>query len=45
MCDFLETEYLEEQVKDMKELSDHITNLKKVGTGLGEFMFDKEAFE
>jgi len=45
MCDFLENEYLEEQVKDIKELSNHITNLRRVGPGLGEFMFDKETFE
>lgn len=44
MCDFLEKEYLEEQVKDIKELSNHITNLRRVGPGLGEFMFDKETF-
>ena len=45
MCDFLRSEYLEEQVKDMKELSDHIANMKRTGHGLGEFMFDKETFE
>ncbi|MRC56841.1 hypothetical protein GH877_29620, partial [Bacillus thuringiensis] len=45
MCDFLEKEYLEEQVKDIKELSNHITNLRRVGPGLGEFMFDKETFD
>ena len=45
MCDFLEKEYLEEQVKDIKELSNHVTNLRRVGPGLGEFMFDKETFE
>jgi len=42
-CDFLETEYLEEQVKAIKEIGDHITNLKRVGTGLGEYMYDKES--
>lgn len=26
----------------MKELGDYVTNLKRVGTGLGEYMFDKE---
>jgi ferritin heavy chain len=41
LCDFLETHFLEEQVKSIKELSDHITNLKRVGTGLGEYIFDK----
>lgn len=44
-CDFLETHYLEEQVKAIKELSDHLTNIERVGTGLGEFIFDKELDE
>jgi len=42
MADFLETEYLEEQVRSIKEISDHITNLKRVGQGLGEYIYDKE---
>lgn len=42
-ADFLETEYLEEQVKAIKELGDHITQLKRVGSGLGEYMYDKES--
>nr|WP_150929228.1 ferritin [Acinetobacter baumannii]KAB1091695.1 hypothetical protein F6W77_19465 [Acinetobacter baumannii]MBO0619145.1 ferritin [Acinetobacter baumannii]MBO0672098.1 ferritin [Acinetobacter baumannii] len=45
MCDFLETEYLQEQVDAIKKLGDHVTNLKRVGTGLGEYMFDKETLE
>ncbi|GBN76271.1 Soma ferritin, partial [Araneus ventricosus] len=42
MCDFLESEYLKEQVEAIKELSGYVTNLQRVGTGLGEYMFDKE---
>ena len=42
MCDFLESEYLKEQVEAIKEISDYVTNLQRVGTGLGEYMFDKE---
>nr|ABI52633.1 ferritin heavy-chain [Argas monolakensis] len=42
LCDFLESEYLKEQVEAIKELSDYVTNLKRVGPGLGEYMFDKE---
>ncbi|XP_054710823.1 soma ferritin-like [Uloborus diversus] len=42
MCDFLESEFLKEQVESIKELSDYVTNLQRVGTGLGEYMFDKE---
>lgn len=40
-CDFLEGNFLTEQVEAIKELSDHITNLKRVGTGMGEYLFDK----
>jgi len=43
MADFLETEYLEEQVKSIKEISDHITQLKRAGPGLGEYLYDKES--
>ncbi|KAK7480730.1 hypothetical protein BaRGS_00027991 [Batillaria attramentaria] len=42
MTDFIEGHYLQEQVKSIKEIGDHITNLKRVGPGLGEYMFDKE---
>lgn len=42
MADFLESEYLGEQVDDIKEISDHITQLKRVGPGLGEFEYDKK---
>jgi ferritin heavy chain len=42
MCDFIEEHFLEEQVKGIKQLSDYVTNLKRVGTGLGEYIFDKE---
>lgn len=42
MCDFLEEHFLKEQVESIKEFSDFITNLKRVGPGLGEYIFDKE---
>ncbi|KAK6170798.1 hypothetical protein SNE40_019103 [Patella caerulea] len=42
MQDFLEGEYLKEQVDSIKEISDYITQLKRVGTGLGEYIFDRE---
>ncbi|XP_060103156.1 ferritin heavy chain A-like [Heteronotia binoei] len=44
LCDFLESEYLEEQVKTIKRLGDHITNLKRLQVpqnNLGEYLFDK----
>ncbi|GCC38953.1 hypothetical protein chiPu_0031956, partial [Chiloscyllium punctatum] len=44
LCDFLERHYLDEQVKMIKKLGDHITNLKRLGApenGLGEYLFDR----
>merc|ERR1712028_242537 len=26
----------------LKEINDHVTNLRRVGTGLGEYLFDKQ---
>lgn len=43
MTDFLEGEYLEEQVEAIKELGDLITQLKRAGPeGIGEYIFDKD---
>eukprot|EP01135_Chromosphaera_perkinsii_P002846 Nk52_evm1s229 gene=Nk52_evmTU1s229 len=43
LTDFIEGEFLSEQVEAMKELADLITNLKRCGgDGLGLFLFDKE---
>jgi len=42
LTDFLEGEYLEEQVEAIKELGDMITKLKRAGPGLGEYLFDKD---
>ncbi|XP_053422165.1 ferritin, mitochondrial [Nycticebus coucang] len=44
LCDFLETHYLHEQVKSIKELGDHVHNLVRMGApdaGLAEYLFDK----
>uniref|UniRef100_A0A8C5Q0L5 Ferritin n=1 Tax=Leptobrachium leishanense TaxID=445787 RepID=A0A8C5Q0L5_9ANUR len=44
LCDFLESHYLDEQVKSMKELGDHVTNLRRMGApsnGMAEYLFDK----
>jgi len=43
--DFLEGEYLKEQVEAIKSIGDHITQLKRVGPGLGEYMYDRESLE
>uniref|UniRef100_A0A452IL98 Ferritin n=1 Tax=Gopherus agassizii TaxID=38772 RepID=A0A452IL98_9SAUR len=48
LCDFLESDYLEEQVKAIKQLGDHVTNLKHLGVpqnGMGEYLFDKLTLE
>uniref|UniRef100_A0A8C4R6P1 Ferritin n=1 Tax=Eptatretus burgeri TaxID=7764 RepID=A0A8C4R6P1_EPTBU len=44
MCDFLEREFLDEQVQAIKKLGDFVTNLKRLGVpgnGVGEYLFDK----
>ncbi|KAM4869965.1 ferritin heavy chain-like [Urocitellus parryii] len=44
LCDFIETHCLNEQVKSIKELGDHVTNLRKMGapeSGMAEYLFDK----
>ncbi|CAM2100946.1 unnamed protein product [Caretta caretta] len=44
LCDFLESDYLEEQVKAIKQLGDYLTNLKRLEVpqnGMGEYLFDK----
>merc|ERR1712038_956912 len=41
LSDFVD-EFLEEQVASIKSIGDTITKLKRVGDGLGLFLFDKE---
>lgn len=42
MCDFIETEFLQEQVESIKEIADHVTNLQRVGEGLGVYLYDQK---
>ncbi|KAI6204313.1 Ferritin [Aphelenchoides besseyi] len=42
MCDFIEDKFLRDQVESMEEIGKYITQLQKCGSGLGEFLFDKE---
>lgn len=42
MADFIECNYLHEQVEDIKELGDYITSFKRVGPGHREYHFDRE---
>ena len=39
--DFLEGEFLKEQVDSEKQLADYITQIKRAGEGLGVYLFDK----
>jgi len=45
LSNYLEDEFLDEQVKSIKEYADYITNLRRVGPGLGEYIFDKEELQ
>merc|ERR1711973_944556 len=42
LCDFLEANYLDEQVEGIKEIADKITQIERAGPGLGLHMMDKE---
>ena len=42
LCDFLESEYLTEQVDGIKEIGDLVTKMKRAGDGLGLHVIDKE---
>ncbi|CAG2113175.1 unnamed protein product [Medioppia subpectinata] len=35
--------FLNEQVIDLKEMTDHVTQLKRVGPGIGEYLYDKDS--
>lgn len=44
MCDFIETHFLDEQVKSIKQLADWSSNLRRMGapqSGMAEYLFDK----
>ncbi|RVE71763.1 hypothetical protein OJAV_G00054920 [Oryzias javanicus] len=44
LCDFIETHFLDEQVKSIKQLGDWISNLRRMGapqSGMAEYLFDK----
>jgi len=41
-CDFLESEYLTEQVDGIKEIGDWVTKMKRAGDGLGLHTIDRE---
>merc|ERR1712224_676421 len=41
LMDFVESEFLEDQLNSIKEISDWVTQLRRVGDGQGEFLFDQ----
>jgi ferritin heavy chain len=41
MCDFIESELLQEQVDAVKEHAVYVSQLRRVGKGLGVFEFDR----
>ena len=41
MMDFLESNFLNEQIDSIKQLGNYIGTLKRLGKGLGEYQFDK----
>lgn len=45
LVDFIETEYLTEQVDSIKKIGDYVTTLKRVGPGLGEYLVDRQLAE
>ncbi|EPB70971.1 ferritin-like protein [Ancylostoma ceylanicum] len=45
MSDFLESKFLDEQVESIEQIAKFVTNLKRLGPGMGEYVFDKENFD
>ncbi|KAF9373612.1 fts3-like protein [Podila verticillata] len=46
LCDFVESEYLEEQVEAIKKIADLVTQLNRVGgDGLGLYLWDQKLLE
>ncbi|CEG84193.1 Putative Ferritin [Rhizopus microsporus] len=44
MCDFIEGNFLGEQVEAIKKLSDMVTQLNRVGEGLGLYLWDQQLY-
>ena len=39
--EFIEDEFITPRVARIKKLGDYMTHIKRVGSGLGEFLFDQ----
>ncbi|PAV61759.1 hypothetical protein WR25_15822 [Diploscapter pachys] len=44
LTDYLEGKFLEEQVESINEVGKMVTNLERLGSGMGEYIFDREHF-
>ncbi|KAL1929840.1 hypothetical protein VTP01DRAFT_994 [Rhizomucor pusillus] len=44
LCDYLEGVFLKEQIKSIKELADMVTQLNRVGEGLGVYLWDQQLY-
>ncbi|GAB5586460.1 hypothetical protein Unana1_01360 [Umbelopsis nana] len=44
LTDFIEGKYLEEQVQAIKKLADMVTQLNRVGDGLGVYIWDQQLY-
>ena len=44
MCDFIQHNFLSEQMESIKQFADYRAQLRSVGPGLGQFQFDKMTF-
>lgn len=42
LCDYVESEFLSEQVRSIKQLADMCTQLARVGDGLGVYLWDQQ---
>ena len=42
LADFIVSQYLTEHVDSIKQMADYVTILKRVGSGLGEYMVDRQ---
>jgi ferritin heavy chain len=45
LTDFIEAELLQDQVESVKQHAVYVSQLRRVGKGLGVYMFDKELGE
>ncbi|CAG9460232.1 unnamed protein product [Pedinophyceae sp. YPF-701] len=45
LCDFVEGDYLQDQVEDIKKTAAYVSQLRRVGKGLGVYQFDHQLAE